>query len=101
MILERSLNTAPNAAFAGGVGNMNSYLKAESRADVGKVSGDKEEYLSMLSGRGSGGKDVGKGTGNVNLKNIDEFIDGTKTFDDVVDDFARLYSEKIQTNKQN
>ncbi|MGP6149726.1 hypothetical protein [Priestia flexa] len=42
---------------------------------------------------------VVKGTGNVNLKNIDEFIDGTKTFDDVVDDFARLYSEKIQTNK--
>ena len=40
-----------------------------------------------------------KGTGKVNLKNIDEFIDGTKTFDDVVDDFVRLYSEKIQTNK--
>jgi len=51
--LGRSLNTSPNAAFAGGVGNMGSYLKAESRADVGKVSGDKEEYLSMLSGRGS------------------------------------------------
>ena len=50
--LGRSLNTSPNAAFAGGVGNMESYLKAESRADVGKVSGDKEEYLSMLSGRG-------------------------------------------------
>ncbi|WP_241559394.1 HNH endonuclease [Lysinibacillus halotolerans] len=44
-------------------------------------------------------KQVDKGTGKVNLKNIDEFIDGTKTFDDVVDDFARLYSEKIQTNK--
>ncbi|WP_235782401.1 hypothetical protein [Peribacillus psychrosaccharolyticus] len=44
-------------------------------------------------------KSVTKGTGNVNLKNIDEFIDGTKTFDDVVDEFARLYSEKIQTNK--
>lgn len=31
---------------------MSSYMKAESRADVGKVSGDKSEYLSMLSGRG-------------------------------------------------
>ncbi|ANC79467.1 hypothetical protein ABE65_019045 [Fictibacillus phosphorivorans] len=40
-----------------------------------------------------------KDKGNVNFKNIDEFIEGTKTFDDVVDDFARLYSEKIQTNK--
>ncbi|WP_394581797.1 T7SS effector LXG polymorphic toxin [Cytobacillus firmus] len=45
------------------------------------------------------GKKAGKGIGNVKLKNIDEFIDGTKTFDDVVDDFARLYSEKIHTNK--
>ncbi len=44
-------------------------------------------------------QEVTKGTGNVNLKNIDEFIDGAKTFDDVVNDFARLYSEKIQTNK--
>ncbi|MFP9130295.1 hypothetical protein, partial [Niallia sp. BSM11] len=35
----------------GGVGNMSSYLKAESRADVGKVSGDKESYLNRLSGR--------------------------------------------------
>jgi len=60
--LGRSLHTGPNVAFAGGVGDVNSYLKAESRADgVGKVSGDKESYLSMLSG-GSG--DVVKGTGN-------------------------------------
>ncbi|WOD63532.1 T7SS effector LXG polymorphic toxin [Niallia taxi] len=61
--LGRSLHTGPNVAFAGGVGDVNSYLKAESRADgVGKVSGDKESYLSMLSG-GSG--DVVKGTGKV------------------------------------
>ncbi|MCE4049582.1 ribonuclease YeeF family protein [Bacillus sp. Au-Bac7] len=59
--LGRSLNTSPNAAFAGGVGNMNSYLKAESRADVGKVSGDKREYLSMLSGRGAV-KETGQST---------------------------------------
>ncbi|MGG0739318.1 T7SS effector LXG polymorphic toxin [Niallia taxi] len=38
--LGRSLNTGPNVAFAGGVGDVSSYLKAESRADgVGKVSG--------------------------------------------------------------
>lgn len=53
--LGRSLHTGPNVAFAGGVGDVSSYLKVESRADgVGKVSGDKESYLSMLSGRGSG-----------------------------------------------
>ena len=60
--LGRSLNTGPNVAFAGGVGDVSSYLKAESRADgVGKVSGDKESYLSMLSGRGSGVKDAVNG----------------------------------------
>ncbi len=38
--LGRSLNTGPNVAFAGGVGDVSSYLRAESRADgVGKVSG--------------------------------------------------------------
>ncbi len=38
--LGRSLNTGPNVAFAGGVGDASSYLRAESRADgVGKVSG--------------------------------------------------------------
>lgn len=60
--LGRSLNTGPNVAFAGGVGDVGSYLRAESRADgVGKVSGDKESYLSMLSGRGSGVKDAVNG----------------------------------------
>ena len=73
--LGRSLNTSPNAAFAGGVGNIGSYLKAESRADVGKVSGDKSEYLSMLSGRGSGVVDAGKGTGNGNIVNEVKEID--------------------------
>ncbi|MED4039088.1 polymorphic toxin type 15 domain-containing protein [Niallia taxi] len=65
--LGRSLHTGPNVAFAGGVGDVSSYLKAESRADVGKVSGDKESYLNMLSG---GGGDVVKGTGNV--RHLDE-----------------------------
>ncbi|MBP3039037.1 HNH endonuclease [Bacillaceae bacterium Marseille-Q3522] len=58
----------------------------------------KETIVRMIRKVDGDVEDI-KGTGNVNLKNIDEFIDGTKTFDDVVDDFARLYSEKIQTNK--
>ncbi|MCM3654333.1 T7SS effector LXG polymorphic toxin [Metabacillus litoralis] len=48
----------------------------------------------------------GKGTGNTskvvceaNLNNIDEFINGTKKFDDVIDDYVKLYSEKIISNK--
>ena len=81
--LGRSLHTGPNVAFAGGVGDVSSYLKAESRADgVGKVSGDKESYLSMLSG-GSG--DVVKGTG--------------KTVSDYFDDI--IVNGKVDANKMN
>ncbi|EOO28492.1 hypothetical protein ICM_02497 [Bacillus cereus BAG1X2-3] len=47
-----------------------------------------------------------KGTGNsskivneANLNNIDEFINGTKKFDDVINDYIKLYSEKIISNK--
>ncbi|MEY8741037.1 AHH domain-containing protein [Bacillales bacterium AN1005] len=81
--LGRSLHTGPNVAFAGGVGDVSSYLKAESRADgVGKVSGDKESYLSMLSG-GSG--DVVKGTG----KTVSDY------FDDII-----VYG-KVDANKMN
>ncbi|MEK5068745.1 HNH endonuclease [Sporosarcina sp. FSL K6-1508] len=39
------------------------------------------------------------GKGKVNYKNIDEFIIGTKVFDDVIDDYVKMYSEKISTNK--
>ncbi|WP_081870105.1 T7SS effector LXG polymorphic toxin [Metabacillus indicus] len=56
---------------------------------VGKVVGD-------ISGKIG---EVFKTSNNINTKKIDEFIEGTIPFDNVVDDFARLYSEKIQTNK--
>lgn len=88
--LGRSLNTGPNVAFAGGVGDVNSYLKAESRADgVGKVSGDKESYLSMLSG-GSG--DVVKGTGKEykNYKAV-EYTGTTKVNGDERDISRRVF----------
>ncbi len=64
----------------------------------GKLPAKADEYLAIKQAEKDGVL-AGKGTGKVNLKNIDEFINGTKSFDDVVDDFVRLYSEKIQTNK--
>ncbi|AYV74654.1 hypothetical protein C2H98_02420 [Niallia circulans] len=52
------------------------------------------------------GKGTTKGTDNTskivneaNLNNIDEFINGTKKFDDVIDDYVKLYIEKIISNK--
>ncbi|MED4054167.1 T7SS effector LXG polymorphic toxin [Niallia taxi] len=88
--LGRSLHTGPNVVFAGGVGDVGSYLRAESRADgVGKVSGDKESYLSMLSG-GSG--DVVKGTGKEykNYKAV-EYTGTTKVNGDERDISRRVF----------
>ncbi|HDR6269056.1 HNH endonuclease [Bacillus thuringiensis] len=59
----------------------------------------KASIQSRISNLESGGV---KGTGNrnktaseVNLNNIDDFINGTKNFDDVLDDYARHYIEVI------
>ncbi|MEI2466821.1 T7SS effector LXG polymorphic toxin [Niallia taxi] len=44
----QKINTGPNVSFAGGIGNLNTYLKAEGKVDVGKVDADKEDYLSDM-----------------------------------------------------
>ena len=33
------------------------------------------------------------------IKNIDEFIGGNKSFDDVLDDYAKVYADKINSNQ--
>ncbi|PJN89609.1 T7SS effector LXG polymorphic toxin [Bacillus sp. mrc49] len=49
---------------------------------------------------------VNKGTGNgskgvseANFKNIDEFINGSKNFDNVIDDYAKVYKEHVESNR--
>ena len=44
--LGQKINIGPNVSFADGIGNLNSNLKAEFKVDVGKVSAEKEDYLS-------------------------------------------------------
>ena len=36
---------------------------------------------------------------NTSIKNIDEFIGGNKSFDDVLDDYAKVYADKINSNQ--
>ncbi|MEK5202772.1 HNH endonuclease [Bacillus sp. FSL R10-2789] len=81
---------------------------------VGEVTGKfskastaaKDDAYQLAKGSGGSGvskeDSVAKGTGNrsktaseVNLNNIDDFINGTKNFDDVLDDYARHYIEVI------
>ncbi len=47
------------------------------------------------------GKDTGKskGVNENNLRNIDDFINGNKKFDEVIEDYAEVYKEHVNFNK--
>ena len=79
---------------------------------IGEELGLSEEsifILSMLAGGSvsyAGGKVLLKNADEVvkrgldtSIKNIDEFIGGNKSFDDVLDDYAKIYADKINSNK--
>ncbi|WP_160311866.1 HNH endonuclease, partial [Paenibacillus sp. IHB B 3415] len=40
-----------------------------------------------------------EGTGGANLKNIDDFINGYKKFDEVIEDYAKIYKVQVDSNK--
>ena len=40
-----------------------------------------------------------KGVSETNLRNIDDFINGNKKFDEVIEDFAKVYKEHVDLNK--
>ena len=44
-------------------------------------------------------KKVVEGGLDTSIKNIDEFIGGNKSFDDVLDDYAKVYADKINSNQ--
>ena len=44
-------------------------------------------------------KNVVEGGLDTSIKNIDEFIGGNKSFDDVLDDYAKVYADKINSNQ--
>ncbi|HDR4371123.1 TPA: HNH endonuclease [Bacillus cereus] len=62
---------------------------------VGEVAGKFSKASTAAKGTGNSSKIVNE----ANLNNIDEFINGTKKFDDVINDYVKLYSEKIISNK--
>lgn len=45
------------------------------------------------------GIDKGKGVIETNLRNIDDFIKGNKKFDEVIEDYAKVYKEHVELNK--
>ncbi|MEH0007080.1 HNH endonuclease, partial [Bacillus cytotoxicus] len=62
----------------------------------------KEDAYQLAKGNGgSGVKGTGKGKGvsETNLRNIDDFINGNKKFDEVIEDYAKVYKEHVDLNK--
>jgi len=41
-----------------------------------------------------------KNVSGPDLKNIDDFVNGNKGFDDVIDDYAKMYADKVMSNKR-
>ncbi|MED3782435.1 HNH endonuclease [Heyndrickxia sporothermodurans] len=64
-----------------------------------------ENYFAAKLGRGNGvsggskGTGKGKGVSETNLRNIDDFINGNKKFDEVIEDYAKVYKEHVDLNK--
>ncbi|MFE4143894.1 T7SS effector LXG polymorphic toxin [Peribacillus sp. YIM B13472] len=61
--------------------------------------GLKEQLISMAKVEWTVNKGTGKGVSEANLKNIDEFINGSKNFDNVIDDYAKVYKEHVESNR--
>lgn len=40
-----------------------------------------------------------KGVSETNLRNIDDFITGNNKFDEVIEDYAKVYKERVDLNK--
>lgn len=75
-----------------GIGMKLPYIESST---VGEVAGKFSKASTAAKGTGNSSKIVNE----ANLNNIDEFINGTKKFDDVINDYVKLYSEKIISNK--
>ncbi|MED2489007.1 toxin [Bacillus thuringiensis] len=68
--------------------------KFQEAHDASKAS-IQSRISNLESGGVKGTGDRSKTASEVNLNNIDDFINGTKNFDDVLDDYARHYIEVI------
>ena len=67
------------------------------------LPGQYTEYPAAVQGLAQqalpGGGSGIEGGLDTSIKNIDEFIGGNKSFDDVLDDYAKVYADKINSNQ--
>ena len=76
-----------------------SMMKTDSTGGSGvKVSGPVDELNPKALNEA--GEQIAKGADKSNVKNIEDFIAGNKNFDDVLDDYAKLYSDRVNSNSR-
>jgi len=85
---------------------VNSVGPVKGSADVGQVSGGNVGRVHSGGTKTSGvdgsvvkGTVKDKGVSETNLRNIDDFINGNKKFDEVIEDYAKVYKEHVDLNK--
>ncbi|GGE59409.1 HNH endonuclease [Priestia taiwanensis] len=88
--------TAGGAAALGrGGSNVEEVVKASHLESKGIIQSKIEKIEGSIKGTGKDSKVSSEDS----LNKINGFINGTKNFDDVIDDYVKLYGEKVLTNK--
>ncbi|GKV56662.1 hypothetical protein NCCP2222_26090 [Sporosarcina sp. NCCP-2222] len=70
-------------------------ISAPSKSRVSDVKVDMKKNVDVETK----GTVKDKGVSETNLTNIDDFINGNKKFDEVIEDFAKVYKEHVDLNK--
>ncbi|WP_246141266.1 HNH endonuclease [Bacillus marasmi] len=85
----------------------NKVLAHDLAVNTHSIENGLRDYVSRIEGvkvgsggtRGIKGTVKGKGVSETNLRNIDDFINGNKKFDEVIEDYAKVYKEHVDLNK--
>lgn len=86
-------NNQPQLSLAGGP-----YNTIDSANVNKKLDDNKKDVIDRIEVEAGRDKER-MGSSNLDLKNINDFINGAKNFEQVLDDYARLYAEKINSNE--
>ena len=64
------------------------------------LKGEMDDILPEISAvKGKAVDEAIEGSVDASLKNINEFVQGNRSFDDVLDDYAKVYADKINSNR--
>lgn len=95
-------------AYEAGAAEFETEISGQGKKNVERnnlLGSDNDDMIENITGEtvklphdGDGDR-LNEGDLETRLKNIREFVDGHKTFDDVVDDYAKVYEGLVKSNK--